>query len=247
MKQTGLLLGTQQYMSPEQAAGEKMVDARSGNYALSAVTGKTLVDDPPFTGPSTLAIVARLLSSAPPSRTATRNTVPPHRDAVVLTAPTALVKLPADRQASVGEFAAQLTGAAPMAFTQSNDARQNPGPVGGDAYADARRTERALRGTRMLLGATAVLALAAVGAVGWLTTRPTVVTPVRTFLLTIPGSTTLNQSHEQPTRRKFPRCTPCVLHGRHRRERRNVHARSRRYDCESRSGRGTYLVARALS
>ena len=38
MKQTGLLLGTQQYISPEQAAGEKMVNARSGNYALGAVT-----------------------------------------------------------------------------------------------------------------------------------------------------------------------------------------------------------------
>ena len=65
MTQTGLSLGTPQYMSPEQAMGEKVIDARSDIYALGAVTYEMLVGEPPFTGPSTQAIVARLLSTAP--------------------------------------------------------------------------------------------------------------------------------------------------------------------------------------
>ena len=188
MTQTGLSLGTPQYMSPEQATGERTVDARSDIYALGAVTYEMLVGEPPFTGPSTQAIVARLLSAAPPSLTATRNTIPPHVEAAVLTA---LAKLPADRQTSVAEFAAQLTGAAPVAFTQANDARLNAGTVGGGAAVDARHTASALRRTRLLLGVTAAVAVAAVSAVAWLSTRPAPVTPVRTFVMSLPDSTAL--------------------------------------------------------
>ncbi|WP_310569974.1 serine/threonine-protein kinase, partial [Gemmatimonas sp.] len=188
MTQTGLSLGTPQYMSPEQATGERVVDARSDIYALGAVTYEMLVGEPPFTGPTTQAIVARLLSTPPPSLTATRNTIPPHVEAAVLTA---LAKLPADRQTSVAEFAAQLTGAAPIAFTQSNDTRQNTGTLSGGEHADPRRTARALRRTRVLLGVSVAVALAAVSAVAWVTTRPSPVAPVRTFVLALPDSTPL--------------------------------------------------------
>src|SRR5512143_3680552 len=61
MTQTGLSLGTPQYMSPEQAMGERTVDARSDIYALAAVTYEMLTGDPPFTGSSIQAVVAKVL------------------------------------------------------------------------------------------------------------------------------------------------------------------------------------------
>ncbi|MEN9592400.1 MAG: hypothetical protein RJA21_863, partial [Gemmatimonadota bacterium] len=105
MTQTGLSLGTPQYMSPEQAMGERTIDARSDIYALGTVAYEMLTGAPPFTGASVQAIVARVLSSEaePPSRV--RNTIPSHVEQAVLTA---LAKLPADRQASAAEFASAL-------------------------------------------------------------------------------------------------------------------------------------------
>ncbi len=105
MTQTGLSLGTPQYMSPEQATGERIIDARSDVYALGAVTYEMLVGEPPFTGPTVQAVVARLLSEAPRSITAQRKAVPPHVDAAVMRA---LEKLPADRFAHAATFAAAL-------------------------------------------------------------------------------------------------------------------------------------------
>ncbi len=106
MTQTGLSLGTPQYMSPEQAMGERSIDARSDLYALGAVTYEMLVGEAPFTGPNVQAIVARLLSEVPRGLSAQRKSVPEHVEAAVLQA---LEKLPADRQASAAEFAAALT------------------------------------------------------------------------------------------------------------------------------------------
>ena len=106
MTQTGLSLGTPQYMSPEQAMGERGIDARSDVYALGAVTYEMLVGEPPFTGPSVQAIVARLITEQPRGISAQRKAVPEHVEAAVMRA---LEKLPADRFASAGEFGAALT------------------------------------------------------------------------------------------------------------------------------------------
>ncbi|HYW49113.1 MAG TPA: serine/threonine-protein kinase, partial [Gemmatimonadaceae bacterium] len=65
MTQTGLSLGTPQYMSPEQAMGERTIDQRSDLYALAAVTYEMIVGEPPFTGPTVQAIVARILTEEP--------------------------------------------------------------------------------------------------------------------------------------------------------------------------------------
>ena len=65
MTQTGLCLGTPQYMSFEQAMGERVIDVRSDIYALGAVTYEMLAGDAPFTGSSVQAIVAKVLSSEP--------------------------------------------------------------------------------------------------------------------------------------------------------------------------------------
>jgi eukaryotic-like serine/threonine-protein kinase len=188
MTQTGLSLGTPQYMSPEQATGEKVVDARADLYALGAVTYEMLVGEPPFTGPSTQAIVARLLTNPPAPLSATRSTIAPHIESAVLTA---LAKLPADRQTSVAEFAAQLTGAAPVAFTPLSHSRDATGTAAASRASDGPDTARVLRRTRMLLGVAVMVAVGALSAMGWLITRPLPITPTRTFVVPLPDSTSL--------------------------------------------------------
>jgi eukaryotic-like serine/threonine-protein kinase len=109
MTQTGLSLGTPQYMSPEQAMGERTIDARSDIYALGAVTYEMLSGDAPFLGSNVQAIVAKVLSEKPTALHTLRDTVPEHIESAVLTA---LAKLPADRFASAAEFATALGAAA---------------------------------------------------------------------------------------------------------------------------------------
>ena len=92
MTQTGLRRGTPQYMSPEQAMGERTIDARSDVYALGAGLYEMLAGDAPFTGSSVQAIVAKVLSSEPERLSVVRKTIPPHVEDAVLTA---LAKLPA--------------------------------------------------------------------------------------------------------------------------------------------------------
>ncbi|WP_053333959.1 protein kinase domain-containing protein [Gemmatimonas phototrophica] len=122
MTQTGLSLGTPQYMSPEQAMGERTIDARSDIYALGAVTYEMLAGDAPFMGSSVQAIVAKVLSEKPTSLHTLRDTVPEHIEVAVLTA---LAKLPADRFASAAEFAAAL-GASTSTITVSGARRAAP-------------------------------------------------------------------------------------------------------------------------
>jgi serine/threonine protein kinase/Tol biopolymer transport system component len=106
MTQTGLSLGTPQYMSPEQAMGERTIDARSDVYALGAVMYEMLTGQPPFTGATVQAIVAKVLTERPSSIRTTRDTVPAHVEAAVMTS---LAKLPADRFADARRFADALT------------------------------------------------------------------------------------------------------------------------------------------
>ena len=103
--QTGMSLGTPQYMSPEQAMGEREISARSDLYALGCVTYEMLTGEPPFTGPTAQAIVARIMTEEPRPIAPQRSTVPPEVEEAVLTA---LAKLPADRFATAAEFAAAL-------------------------------------------------------------------------------------------------------------------------------------------
>jgi serine/threonine-protein kinase len=105
MTQTGLSLGTPQYMSPEQAMGEKTVDARADVYALGAVTYEMLTGEPPFTGSTVQAIVAKLMTDPARPLTQLRKSVPLHVEAAVLAA---LEKVPADRIASATAFSRAL-------------------------------------------------------------------------------------------------------------------------------------------
>ena len=105
MTETGMSLGTPYYMSPEQAMGEREITAKSDVYALGATLYEMLVGEPPFTGPSAQAIIARVVTEEPRSLALQRRTIPPHVEAAVLTA---LSKLPADRFATAAEFAEAL-------------------------------------------------------------------------------------------------------------------------------------------
>ncbi|MEO8226709.1 MAG: protein kinase [Gemmatimonadota bacterium] len=107
MTETGMSLGTPHYMSPEQAMGEREITGRSDVYALGIVTYEMLTGDPPFTGSTAQAIVARMMTETPRSLVAQRHTIPQTVERAVLTA---LEKLPADRFATAAEFAAALHG-----------------------------------------------------------------------------------------------------------------------------------------
>jgi Tol biopolymer transport system component/tRNA A-37 threonylcarbamoyl transferase component Bud32 len=130
MTETGMSLGTPHYMSPEQAMGEREITARSDIYALGVVTYEMLVGEPPFTGPSAQAVIAKVLTDEPPPPTRQRKSVPPAMEAAVLTA---LAKLPADRFGSAAEFAAALTTQSPLPKARQTWARQSRRALGAVA------------------------------------------------------------------------------------------------------------------
>jgi TolB-like protein/tetratricopeptide (TPR) repeat protein len=109
LTETGLALGTPHYMSPEQASGDRSVDARSDVYALGCVLYEMLAGEPPFTGPTAQAVVARsLVDPAPPIRNV-RAAVSQEVERVI---ERALAKVPADRFATAAEFGEALSRAA---------------------------------------------------------------------------------------------------------------------------------------
>ena len=113
---SGLSLGTPQYMSPEQAAGSKDIDARSDVYSLGAVVYELLAGEPPHTGPTVQAVIAKLLSEQPTRIRVVRAAVPEYIDDAVAKA---LAKVPPDRFARAADFAAALTTAPAPAKTPS--------------------------------------------------------------------------------------------------------------------------------
>ena len=109
LTQTGISLGTPQYMSPEQATGDRSIDGRSDIYSLAAILYEMLTGDPPHTGSTAQAVIARVVTEKARGVRASRANVPAHVDAAIACA---LEKLPADRFASAGEFALALQGSA---------------------------------------------------------------------------------------------------------------------------------------
>ena len=120
LTQTGLVLGTPVYMSPEQGMGESGLDGRSDQYALGCVLYEMLGGEPPYTGPTAMAIAAkRLLEPVPKIRTL-RETVPEH---VAAALNRALAKTPADRFADVGSFAQALVATEAVALPKTHTPR----------------------------------------------------------------------------------------------------------------------------
>ena len=147
LTETGLAVGTPQYMSPEQSAGERTLDARSDIYALGTVLYEMLAGEPPYTGPTPQAILAKRLTEPLPHIRTVRDVPQWVEDAVTR----ALARAPADRFGTAAEFAEALTKRA-------------------DKAVEADRTDEGSRSPRRLVALTALSALIAVAA--YFTFRP---------------------------------------------------------------------------
>jgi serine/threonine-protein kinase len=105
LTQTGFAVGTPAYMSPEQAAGDKAIDARTDIYSLASVLYEMLAGEAPYTGPTAQAIMAKRLSEPAPGVRASRPTVPPAVDEAIRKA---LAPVAADRFTTAAQFAQAL-------------------------------------------------------------------------------------------------------------------------------------------
>jgi len=117
LTETGVALGTPAYMSPEQASGERDLSARTDIYSLAAVLYEMLAGEPPFTGPTAQAIIAKRFTGTVPSVRQARHSIPESVDQAVTQA---LAVVPADRFASAADFAHALEPTTP--FTSANSA-----------------------------------------------------------------------------------------------------------------------------
>jgi serine/threonine-protein kinase len=129
LTETGLSVGTPTYMSPEQAAGDRHIDARTDVYSLGTVLYEMLAGEPPFTGATAQTVIAKRLSGEAPRLRHARPSVP---ESVEQAVSRALAPLAADRFASAAEFARGLQ------FTATTPAG-TPTIRSGTAHGRARR------------------------------------------------------------------------------------------------------------
>ncbi len=176
MTETGMSLGTPHYMSPEQAMGEREISAKSDIYALGCVLYEMLVGEPPFTGPSAQAIIARVVTEEPRSLVTQRRSVSAHLEAIVRRA---LEKLPADRFQTAAQFSAALANLelVPLATPREVDRKPAGQPRPG-RWTSPRHAVPAL--------ATLLLISVILGAWGWLRNEPSVPAAVARFSVTPP-------------------------------------------------------------
>jgi len=105
LTETGLVVGTPEYMSPEQALGERELHASSDVYSLGCVLYEMLAGEPPFTGPTAQAVIAKRLVDPVPAVRRLRDAVPEGVERALMGA---LARVPADRFASAAAFAEAL-------------------------------------------------------------------------------------------------------------------------------------------
>jgi serine/threonine-protein kinase len=191
MTETGSIMGTAQYLSPEQAQGQR-VDARSDLYSIGVVLFELLTSRVPFTGESAVSIALKHVSEPAPLVTQLRVDVHPALEAVVARA---LVKDPAGRFQSAEEFVLALDHArAEIAAGRPGQSTAGFVPVGppgppfiDDDYPLEPDRKRRARWPWIALG---LLALAAAAvAVYLVASKPTQVTVPRVAGLTVERAT----------------------------------------------------------
>jgi eukaryotic-like serine/threonine-protein kinase len=160
LTQTGVTVGTPQYMSPEQAHAERNLDGRSDIYSLGCVLYEMLAGSPPFTGRTAQAIIARQSMDEVPSLAVVRGTVPVDLEDALLRA---LAKEPADRYRSAREFsdallACQLSGGRTLGTAERRRRSR-------------RRGQHRYRLPAIAAGAVALVAMSVLAARGWANRR----------------------------------------------------------------------------
>ncbi len=173
MTETGMSLGTPHYMSPEQAMGEREITPKADIYALGCVLYEMLTGEPPFTGPTPQAIVARVMTEQPRSLTLQRHTIPPHVEAAVSMA---LEKLPADRFVTAAEFGEALSRPGVVTRTAAAPAPGAPARASLGWQAAGRR------------GAPWLVAVVASGVAVWSLARREPPRPVSRYELELPAA-----------------------------------------------------------
>jgi beta-lactam-binding protein with PASTA domain/predicted Ser/Thr protein kinase len=194
--QTAAVIGTAQYLSPEQARGEA-VDARSDVYAAGCVLFELMTGQPPFTGDSPVAVAYQHVREEPPAPSSVNPQVTPALDSIVLKA---MAKGPANRYQSAAEMRADLvrvlSGQRPSApavmsaeertafmgngngaRTQVVTGRHRPAPASEepeyDAYdfeADEEAERRARRKRALTIAGVVLICIAVLALAAWLTT-----------------------------------------------------------------------------
>jgi Serine/threonine protein kinase len=173
--QTGLSLGTPQYMSPEQATGDRTIDGRTDIYSLGAMLYEMLAGDPPYHASTSQAIIAKVITEKVPDVRIARPSVP---DNVADAIQGALEKLPADRWSTAAQFSDALQGKAlvrRLPSARTTIASYTPLP--------------AVRPIWVLLGLFILGALA--GALGWAVSHRPVEPPTVRFEMKLPSSAVL--------------------------------------------------------
>jgi serine/threonine protein kinase/tetratricopeptide (TPR) repeat protein len=127
LTETGLAIGTPAYMSPEQAVGDRGLDARTDVYSLGAVLYEMLAGEPPYTGATNQAILAKRFTEPAPSVQRVRPSVPESVDQAIRKA---LAPVAADRFSTVAQFAQALQVVSP-APTRDPSTVATPAPSSG--------------------------------------------------------------------------------------------------------------------
>jgi len=156
LTQTGMAVGTPAYMSPEQASGDKSLDARTDVYSLGAVLFELLSGEPPYTGATAQQIIVKRFTDPVPSVRRTRPNVP---EAVDHAIQRALAPIPADRFATPAQFAQALGGGYTGARTGAPAPSMRPEPAVSTVAAAAQPAATPPRLPRRLPAATLTLGL----------------------------------------------------------------------------------------
>ena len=159
LTETGTLLGTSEYIAPEQASGQR-VDERSDQYSLAAVLFELLTGEPPYDGENFMAVAVKHVREPVPSARERRSDVSPRLDAIVARA---MAKRPDDRfpstEAMMAALEAERTGThvAPAEADGATEQIRLPGPPPSSRPPSGRRG----RSRVALIAALAVAGVAA--------------------------------------------------------------------------------------